>query len=429
MIMKKYIFITIAVLTLAACNRDEKNLFDQSAAERVEQAQREMAEALVAAPNGWEMRYFPIAESAGYAFLMDFKADGSVRIAAKNHVTTSTLYKEEISAWGTDGTQGAILTFNTFNTIFHKFADPADDGLGYQGDYEFVCLSTSENQILLKGKKHGAYITMNRLSADQDWREYFQAVDKLNEVAFLCNDGVDMTYVFGDSTLTVIYDEGTFTYKKGDKEITRSFILTPTGLHFYTGVPYYGDTTVFVQDFHITGNRIQSELDPEKYYILSNYTAANFYDYKFSKQNRWVYTAELSDQATQDAVSAICDKVLGAGAEISSIAYEQYAAKVGKTNALYIAYLVEGKLLEAQILLNYKKTANQITYSYKSTNANAKALLARIDADETVALSYLTDIFCGTFEPETAISELNKNKIYLHKGDRTLGVTIDNQLH
>lgn len=429
--MKKYIYLAIAVLSLAACGREEKNLFDKSAAERVEAAQNELQETLISSVNGWEMLYFPHEEAAGYAFLMAFEKNGAVTIAAKNSITTSTLYKEETSAWGTDGTQGATLCFTTFNTIFHKFADPGSDGLGYQGDYEFVCLKTTENQILLKGKKHGAYITMNRLSENTDWKAYFKQIDDLNEKAFLGNDGIDMTYVYGNSELTVAYKDGTFTYKKGEEEISRGFILTPSGVHFYTGIPFEGDTTVFVQDFEITNERIQSVKDPEHYYIRSNYDGAGFFDYKFVKKNRWVYTAELSDQATKNAVLDLHDKLYVQGAEISSIAYERYSTEGNGrptfTNALHINYLVEGKLFEGQLLLNYSNKDGVVTYSYKNSTESIKPLLARIDADEEKAAKQITDIFCGTFTPETAGSKLNMNKIYL-KGNRTIGVTIDNQL-
>lgn len=432
--MKKYIYLFLAVAALAACSRDEKNLFDNSASERMEIAQKTLSTILTSSTTGWEMLYFPTPESAGYAYLMQFGKDGSVRVAAKNAVTTSTIYKEEVSAWGIDGTQGPVLTFSTYNMIFHEFASPGSDGLGHEGDYEFVCLKTTDNHIKLKGKKSGAYVMLNRLPEGQNWKSYFQAIDEFNEIAFLGNDGVDMTYFFGDSTLNVVYDEGVFTYKKGDVEIARGFIITPSGLHFYTGIPYYGDTTKYVKDFDILSDRIQAKGEEYKgYYILSNRTAADFFAYKFEKKNRWTYTAELSDDNTQDAYNAICNQVKAKGATIQSIAYERFKGSGVKPTPYYnlhVNYLVEGKLFEGAINLNYSSKNNQITYSYKGFESSIKPLLDRInDADNTAAAQQIANIFCGTFTPETAGSELNMNKMYLKDGDRVVGVAIDDQIH
>ena len=61
----KYLFIAVAVASLfSACNRDEKSLFDQSAAERSQLAM-DNAQKMLVAHDSWEMLYFANRESRG----------------------------------------------------------------------------------------------------------------------------------------------------------------------------------------------------------------------------------------------------------------------------------------------------------------------------------------------------------------------------
>ena len=214
------------VLGTASCSRQEKDLFEKSAADRLHAMEQAVRENLTSAGNGWEMRYFPSPDLPGYAMLAQFASDGTVKIAAKNAISSKNTYKEEVSLWDIDGTQGCVLTFNSYNRLFSIFADPQSDGVGYSGDYEFVVLKNETNTISLKGKKNGAYISLNRLSGAQDWKEYFNTIDKLNEETFAGNDGIEMNYWDGAKNITVKYNEGAFSYIDDKEEIARGFILT-----------------------------------------------------------------------------------------------------------------------------------------------------------------------------------------------------------
>ena len=70
--MKKILYTMIlgAAVLLTSCNREEANLFDLSAAERMAALQEAVIANLTGESAGWELRYFPTEESAGYAFLM-----------------------------------------------------------------------------------------------------------------------------------------------------------------------------------------------------------------------------------------------------------------------------------------------------------------------------------------------------------------------
>ena len=71
----------------ASCTREVPDIFDVPGAQRLQEAMNEIEQTLVAAPNGWEMRYYTQPETAGYVMLIKFDVNGSATVAAKNSVT------------------------------------------------------------------------------------------------------------------------------------------------------------------------------------------------------------------------------------------------------------------------------------------------------------------------------------------------------
>ena len=158
----KYLFIGLAlVCALCACSRDEESLFDKSAAERAQAALDNANAVLVSPANGWEMMYFANTASRGYNIVLKFDENGRVTATAKNSVTTGNKIKtDSVSTWQVKLDYGPILTFDTYNDVFHAWADPQNDGDGLLGDYEFLILSATSERVVLKGKKHSAYSIM-----------------------------------------------------------------------------------------------------------------------------------------------------------------------------------------------------------------------------------------------------------------------------
>ena len=187
----KYIIIALAFVAIAAgCSREEESLFEMSAAERAAYAINKADSTLLSATNGWEMLYTPSYDYRGYNLLVKFEENGGVKFAAKNSLTTSNKYEEDSnSTWNLVSNQGPILTFDTHNGILHKFCDPDEGGSalagkGYEGDFEFLILRTTDNQMLLKGKKRGTYIIMNRLEEGLNWEDYFNQVEQASAKMF-----------------------------------------------------------------------------------------------------------------------------------------------------------------------------------------------------------------------------------------------------
>lgn len=260
--MKKlYItFLAVAALGFVGCSNEEDPVFSNSAAERLEQ-DREVYKGVLTADGGlWTMEYFTNDEEPGYVMLMQFGSNGAVEISA-DHKWIGGRFKQETSLWDVISDNGTVLTFNTYNTLFHVFSTPenivgndapkndetGEDinelGYGHNGDYEFLLMShDSEGNVKLVGKKHGFTAWLRKLSADTDPQEY------LNEVKAKCSvfsakfpeflmteaDGAPYTVVNLGSGIPSIYPRD-FNGVEADpvtQTVKASGILTSKGFRF-----------------------------------------------------------------------------------------------------------------------------------------------------------------------------------------------------
>lgn len=418
-----YLFAVLTLLSAIGCSRQEESLFEQSATERLQAQQDSVRSNLLSATNGWELLYFPHPDAAGYAFLMRFQGDGSVTIAAKNAISSNSVYTEETSCWSTDGTQGCTLTFNTYNSLFSIFSDPLDDGLGYYGDFEFIVLNTSDKQRLnLKGKKHGAYLSLNRLPDDQGWEDYFAKIDNYYTEVFNDNDGIDMFFWDGKSQMQMVYENGMYKYTVNDEEQERGFVVSPTGVHFYSGF-LMADSVTRVKDFVLAEDKQTLKSESGEAFIGTHYTAADFFAYKFTKYSKWIYTDEGSDSKTQTSLQSIRELAQANGAELYQIAYERIASLDSRgrrtySYALHVTYLVDNKLFGGRINLAYVNKDGVIKLTYSDYEASLAPLFARIASTPEDGLKLFTDAFCGTFAPRSYTgSGLNMTQLLLERED------------
>jgi len=430
--MKKttlYFVLTAMMACYASCSREEKNLFDDSAAERLQKTIATTKGYLCVDNASWEMLYFPTPESAGYALLCQFNKNGSVTVGAKNRVSSNNQFKTETSLWDIDGTQGVVLSFNSYNNLLSIFADPQDDGVGYAGDYEFVVLSANGDQLQLKGKKSGSYIEMNK-KMNLDWEEYYRQIDYFNELVFLGNDGIKMNYTNGDTLMEMTYNKGQFTFNHNDADTTLGIIITPAKMRFYSSAPGANGMRDFIINEDLS--KLVCVNDKEVFFSAS-YTIAEFFTYKFTKKARWVYTEEDTDAATAAAVQALKDEAAQNGATITRIAYNRLKGTSGQrvtyTYTLFVSYTVDNKVFEGHLNLNYSVQDNKITFSYKSADSNISKLLERLGGDEAGAQKF-ADIFCDTFTPSSySGSTLNMVQMYLNGNNgKKIHVVADSEL-
>lgn len=213
MMKKLYKFSVIATVlmsaSLASCNHEEADIFDQNAAHRTEEARKMYKEILLDKGGKWQMEYFTTEEEHGYVYLFTFRNDGTVTISGNNEYITKLTnidsnvpsYGSETSMWTILSDNGPVLSFNSYNTIFHLFATPEDipgterdeQGYGHSGDYEFDLMKFSNDTLYLEGKKNGAEIIMTRIAPETDDETYLNEVVALADSFF--NAKVPAVYV------------------------------------------------------------------------------------------------------------------------------------------------------------------------------------------------------------------------------------------
>ena len=140
---------------------------------------------------------------------------------------------------------GPVLTFNTFNDVFHIFSTPEDlpstsdneAGYGHRGDYEFIVMDATDELITLKGKKTGIRVLMTPLADDVDWATYLN--DLKAKARALFNDKFDPLILdLGEKRFVVSKaSTGIFNmYPEGGDAITETvlypYLINPDGIRF-----------------------------------------------------------------------------------------------------------------------------------------------------------------------------------------------------
>lgn len=320
--MKKQFYIAIAAPVLAlslftSCSKEEEDIFDDSAANRLSTAKTEIASRLTADGGKWAMEYFCNESEPGYLFVMTFKPSGAVEIAA-DHKWIGNTYRAETSLWEMIADSGPVLSFNSYNEVFHIFSSPEDitgpdaptnpdrpdengnpsdineTGYGHNGDYEFVVMEgdSDHDNIRLLSKKRGYNIYMHRLSADTDPQAYLTENKAVADNMFskivgsLClTDGVTgERFVMSQMHTGVaeVYPES------GDavtQTVKANFITTKNGIRFMKpfSIPRADESAdhYVVETFNVDANSMLVAADG------SRITAPALSDFVLTSGNEW----------------------------------------------------------------------------------------------------------------------------------------------
>ena len=404
---KYLVLIGLFAATMVACSRDEESLFDKPAAVRAQEAIDNACDVLTTAENGWEMAYFPNLEtyvansktsSKGYNMVLKFNKNGNVSVTAKNNTTTSNkIMTDTASTWAVKSDYGPILTFDTYNDVFHAFSDPGNDGAGMLGDYEFLILKATPELVLLKGKKHSAYSVMRPMKTT-DLAAYYAACEKMQANLFGNNNIVTLTQ--GSDKM--------YLYKGADGQFQSAAYGSPLVTEAATYHPVCSTedgiivSTGFGEDVHdhiFLYDSVKGELKSEAGTVM-NAGNLNVLFGAYFTDNALGWSVDPAGQATVDALLAAVNtamkntsakmKVMGYGYKQSLNMYEggyfllvNFTYKQGSKNQ-------EKKLVWTVDLTHDENgitVANAVPY-----DQNTEKFLTQIPAAQAVA-----DLMLGSF--------------------------------
>ena len=225
-------------MLMLSCLKDQDDTFDESAAARMTNYLKSVADVLTSADNGWVMNYYPDRTQAygGYAYTMKF--DGQ-NVEVMTQLDNGT--DRYTSTYKLTNDDGTILSFDTYNEAIHFFARPtASRYEGYDGDFEFIVMGISDDRrtITLKGKRTGNTIMMYRLDTTPE--AYLEATAAVQAAmpfqAYQLNVGGTQVYVDGQEGNLVM----SYTTDGAEQSVTVPYIFTPKGMEFYRTVSKIG---------------------------------------------------------------------------------------------------------------------------------------------------------------------------------------------
>ena len=182
----KYIPFLAVGIAFNSCSFEQDDLFDASAAERLNEASKHYTELFAASKGGWAMEYYPNTDKRGAVIMMNFNSNDSVETAMNNSYS-SDKYISDKSCWEIITDLGPVLSFNSWSDVIHTFSNPENpSGRGYEGDYEFVITDAKDgaDHLMVKGKKRGIYQRMTRMPEGTDYKAYLEEVNSFTKKIF-----------------------------------------------------------------------------------------------------------------------------------------------------------------------------------------------------------------------------------------------------
>lgn len=214
----------LASFVLVSCLHDDNELFNESAAQRLDKAVEHYKQVLESANNGWELQLWtePSYSGGGYTYLMKFK-EGKVTVASD----LVDADKVATSSYDITKDMGPVLTVNTYNEIFHSLANPSlSDDNGKGQDYEFMIQRVTNDSIFLEGKKFHNKMVMTRLKDNVNWQNYISAMKNVAD-----NVKVTYKYIAGqDTTLVNLSSARRARFTIKDSVVTVPFCYTESGI-------------------------------------------------------------------------------------------------------------------------------------------------------------------------------------------------------
>lgn len=411
---KYLLLIGLLAATMVACSRDEESLFDKPAAQRAQEAVENAFDVLTSNEAGWEMAYFPNleADAKGYNMVLKFNKNGNVSVTAKNATTTGNkIATDTASTWAVRSDYGPLLTFDTYNDVFHAFSDPKGDGAGMLGDYEFLILEATPEKVVLKGKKHSAYSVMRPMK-NPDVAAYFAACEAMQSYLFgnnnivTLNQGNKKMYLYNGATgqfQSAKYGEAL----KAEDATYHPVCATEDGIIVSTG---FGDA---VHDHIFYYDSVKGELKSEEGAVMNAGNLNLLFKSYFSDNSLgWAIdttgvdsVAPFLDQINtfaKDPKKSTNIKVMGYGYKQSLNMYEG-----GYFILVKVGYKKEGKGKEKEAKLLWTVDIDVTENGIEVYNAVPNDATTETWIKNAPAIQGIIDAFLGTFTTESGNNLFN----------------------
>lgn len=410
---------------LNSCLFEEKNIFDESAAERLNKISGDYTTKLTSVENGWALQLYPSFSDEklfgeGYLLLCNFHKDGSVDVAMKNTFSYNT-FRNCLSAWQVIVDNGPVLSFNTHNDNVHAFSDPNDlfqtpdryddeSGRGMGGDYEFIMVDVPDDlsHIMLKGKKRGTYNYMTPIPSGMSYQDYidkvealrksFFPVDALNDVVMemeggnLCvakmKEGIATVYPEGtDSVMTGVKMPYLITISKDGRGVLRFRDILKNNAGTTTQELVLDESTQLFYDASGTARLVG--VDPLDFFHGSILTTTGGEIHNVSAQGT---TPASQRSADFDAiVSAVAQSF-----KTKKIAFNSFAFVKGKEDGIinlrivynqksYANYVFTASFNDGKFTLNYQEPLDVPSGNILNTITELNGLLSALSRSFTVS--------------------------------------------
>ena len=295
----------ISLLSAQSCLKDQADIFPESSSERLQAYLDQARNTLVSAEKGWIMEYYPGSKQSkgGYAYHLVFSES---EVTATCELDPDNSYT---SVYKLTTDNGAVLSFDSYNSALHYFATPSSSE--YQakgGDFEFTITSVSPEKIGLRGKRSGNHYDLYPYDSDLTPAAYMAKVaDMASSMRAAIIDGkvgeteVTGTVDFNNRRITFKYSDpnaSSETNASVDEEgrivIEAPFMYTPEGVKTYEPVEvagctinkmfYYSDNNILTNGSIMFNGKL-----PEDYTDYADFEG----DYKLSMYNGKL-TADVS---------------------------------------------------------------------------------------------------------------------------------------
>lgn len=448
--MKKILSLTLllaAGIGFTACVNEEDDLFDKTAAERLNEASALYSSRLMAQPNGWAMQLYPTNDNeapygSGYLVLCRFNKDHSVVVSMKNQFTDN-VYRTDTSLWEVITDNGPVLSFNSHNDCLHAFTDPEDilwtgnpdepnneTGTGVGGDYEFIIVDAPEDAsyMMLKGKKRGTYNLFTPVEEGVEYESYLADVETFMKTMFpSSNPTFDVLHTpNGDFKMTGIDDgiPNIFPYD-GDEIIDESFnafLITKRGDDYYLRLRdsfkiENGEEEASEQEFMYHPDQDLFIGTGDDRFIIDGDEPNRFFRQALideTRQWRWTAKSEMS-AAYGDLMTRLSDAF-----KSKKLTYDRNILKYNTSKdkvVMTVSYKRNTSTISLDYIFGYSfDESNKLTLTYEGPNDKAaETMLTQIPE-----IKGIVDAMNGQLNVKPSSTRFNLNNLRIETKDSNL---------